>query len=330
MANSFLSSASSTSSTKKNNSNIAKKTSGYYKANNFSVEDIYNNLMSNSGVSSTGGAYRPDTSAAIAAYNKAADANRAIAKSNYDTTREDLLTQLNRFKESNEKSRTNQKQSYLTNQSAIDTAKEQANRESKISSAARGLGSSGLQNLAEIQNDLGVQSDISKLANENQSVLDDLATQLKQQEEDTNTGLKNAETTYNNTLKSIASDLASKIAQVNYDADQVYNTSLANASSNYASAAANARSLATQMYSLLNNSSSGLINQIQNMSKKDLANYYGVDEKDASLANIANAMYNTYKTQLDSLSQQGLDSNIYAQALKNLTTTTNTYKKYGR
>lgn len=299
------------------------KASGVYGAKKYSVRDLYNNLMSTGAVSSSGGVYRPDTSQAIAAYNKQAEANRAAAKTQYDTTINDLVTKMNRFRESNEKSRINQKQSYLANQSAIDTAKAQADRQSRISNAARGLGGSGLQNIAEIQNELGVQGDISKLAGENQFVMDDLTSQLKQAEEDTERGKTNAKRVYDDSLRSIASDLANRIAQVNYEADNIYNQSLANARS---SASNRAMELATTMYGLLNNSSGGLVNQIKNMSQKDLAGFYGL-ASNASKKAIANKIYNTYADQLSSL--QGLDYGLYQEALSNLRRTTGTYSKYG-
>lgn len=327
--NSFLASTpAAPAKTNKNKKTLAQRTSGYYKAGKYSFDDIYNSIMQNSGGSWSGGAYRPDTSAAIASFNKQADANRAAAKTQYDTTIDDLVTKMNRFREANTKSRNNQKQSYLTNQSAIELAKEQADRQSRISNASRGLGGSGLQNIAEIQNELGVQGDMSKLAGENQYVMDDLTSQLKQAEEDTERGKTNAKRIYDDSLRSIASDLANKIAQVNYEADNIYNQSLANARSSYAAASENAKGIAKGMYDLLNNSSAGLIGQIQNMSKKDLAKFYQTN--DTSLKGIANAMFKTYKAQLDNLSQQGLDYNIYNRALDNLRRTTSTYAKYGR
>lgn len=315
----------------KNTSNNTKDYGKQYGPANYNTSDysgykgsIYDSLMAGGG-SWSGGAYRPDTSGVIAAFNKEADALRANAKSQYDTTRKDLLDKFERFKVANEKSRNNQKQSYLTNQSAIELAKEQADRQSRISNSARGLGGSGLQNIAEIQNELGVQGDISKLAGENQYVMDDLTTQLKNEQEDTNKGIANAKTIYDNSLRSIASDLANKIAQANYEADNIYQQSLANARSSYGAASAGANTTASDLISLLNNTNTSLISKLRNTSKKDFISKYGLNKK-ASSSSVANAIYNDYISQLNGI--QGISPDLYKKVEKDIRTATNTWKKY--
>lgn len=291
-----------------------------YNASGYSINDALNIASNTSSGDWSGGVYRPDTSQAIAAYNREADALRANAKSQYDTTIDDLVTKMNRFRESNEKSRNNQKQSYLTNQSAIEMAKEQADRQSRISNAARGLGGSGLQNIAEIQNELGVQGDISKLAGENQFVMDDLTSQLKQAEEDTEKGKRNAKTVYDNSLRSIASDLANKIAQVNYEADNIYNQSLASARS---AAAANTSARASDLYGLLNGVTSGLANRLQHSSLAQLKKDFNITKKNATYKDISNAIYNTYMPQIRA---QGLDANTYRNVESTLNSLLRTFE----
>ena len=173
-----------------------------------------------------------------------------------------------------------------------------------------------------------MQQDVSKLANENQSILDALTTELKNKQEDTDRGIKNAETNYNNTLKSIASDLASKIAQVNYEADQIYNQSLANARASYNNASANATGTANYLTNTLNNSATSLVNLLKNTSKSDLAKQLGLNKK-ASSKTISNTLYNKYMDQLSSLSQQGLTSNAakqYANDIKRILNSWSTYR----
>ena len=163
-----------------------------------------------------------DISGLLAAYDQQANAARATAKSKLDTTRNDLLTSINRFREQNAKDQLNQKQQYQSGQASLESARAQADRQSRIGASARGLGGSGLQQLAQLQNLLGQSEDVSKLANENQASMDKLREALKQQEEDYNTNVKNAETEYSNTLNSIASALANQKAQAIAENEQRY------------------------------------------------------------------------------------------------------------
>lgn len=251
-------------------SNIGKST--YQITNRYSLDDLYRNA-SNHNI----GAYRPDVSGAINAYNQQANADKSAAESNYNTTRSDLLDSLKRFQENNAKQQANQKQSYLTDQSSLDMAKQQANRQSRIGTAARGLGGSGLQKLAEIQNDLGMQGDESQLANENQSVMDALRTALSQETEDTNKKVNTARTNYENQIRNIDANLAAQIAAVNYQADQAYAQSLANARAYNA----NNRAAARNAYNVLTGNTDALVDQFAKNSLKNIRQYYGaVNDQD--------------------------------------------------
>jgi hypothetical protein len=298
-----------------------------YNFKGYSYDDIYNTIAQNYGVSASGG-YRPNTSQAIAAINKAADANRDIVSSAYNTKRSDLLDSLKRYQDSNAKQVANQKSSYLTSRSALDTAKEQANRQSRISNAARGLGGSGLQQLAELQNDLGLQGDQSLLANSNQRELDNLKTLLTNYTEDTNKGLDNALIDYQNALKSIDADTAQRIADVNYQADMV----AAQNSMSQASLQGNAKQTANALYNALNstindkNSTTSLAGVLTSMSQKELAKQYGL-KTSASKTAIGNAILSDYMTQLNSLNAMyGITPQNYNTARDNII---NALKFYG-
>ena len=298
-----------------------------YKFKDYSYDDIYNTISQNYGVTSNGG-YRPDTSQAIAAINKAANANRDIVANTYNTKRSDLLDSLRRYQDTNAKQVASQKQSYLTSRAALDTAKEQANRQSRISNASRGLGGSGLQQLAELQNDLGLQSDQSLLANSNQREMDNLKTLLSNYTEDTNKGISNALIDYQNALKSIDADTAQRIADVNYQADMV----AAQNSATQATLQGNARQTANALYNALNsvinnkNSATSLAGLLTSMSQKDLASKYGL-KKNASKSSIGNSILSDYMTQLDTINAAyGISPQNYNTARDNII---NALKFYG-
>lgn len=213
--------------------------------NTYDVSDYVNGLIGNGG---SGGYYTLDISNMLKAYEQQADADRAVAKQSYDTARNDLLTSLKRFQEDYNTSRNdlatalnrykeqnaldvkNQQKDYISNQAAIESAIQQADRQNRISAAARGLGGSGLQQLAQLQTLLSQGQNISNLANENQSIMDALRTALANREEDNanaleklrreytnkeediNTNLSNLLNTYTNNLNSINARLATNKA----------------------------------------------------------------------------------------------------------------------
>ncbi len=201
----------------------------------------YGNLGNYSGLtyntSSSYKGYTPvkaDISGLLAAYEQEANAQRDIAKSNYDlatkqansaydlgvsqanrnydttvsnaqqsrdSARADLLSSIKRFREDNAANQLAQRKSYLDDQARLEAAREQANRQNRISSSARGLGGSGLQQLAQMQNLLAQSEDVSQLANENQASLDKLRQALAREEDDYNTNLKKTDEAYDKVLK---------------------------------------------------------------------------------------------------------------------------------
>jgi hypothetical protein len=274
-----------------------------YKIQDYSLDDLYRSASSG-GI----GAYRPDVSGAINAYTQQANADKSYAENAYNTTRNDLLTSLKRFQENNAKQQANQRQSYLTDQSSLDIAKQQANRQSRIGTAARGLGGSGLQKLAEIQNDLGMQGDESQLANENQSVMDALRTALSQETEDTNTKVNRARTNYENQIRNIDANLAAQIAAVNYQADQAYAQSLANARASVASGQAAARNA----YNVLTGNTNALADALSKQNEKQLMRTYGA----TNAKNLANTIANYYSNLFANTS--GINNNAYNTAMNNV------------
>ena len=207
-------------------------------------------------VSSYSGTLRPYLDAMLSAFNQGAEANKALAKSTYDSkvnnlneilrqarenyefTKGDLETSLRRYQEQNARNVENQRKAYLTDQAALESARLEADRQTRIDAAARGLGGSGLQQLAQLQNLLNQGQDISNLATSNEDVLDKLRTQLAEQTEDINTKkeqarrvLEAAETSnktglnelldaYNAQIQGINADLARNIADAEYNFGQ--------------------------------------------------------------------------------------------------------------
>ena len=187
----------------------------------------------------SGGGGMIDISNILKAYEQGAEANRATVKQTYESRRNDLLTSLKRFQEQNAKDVERQQRVYLSDQAALESAIAQADRQNRINAASRGLGGSGLQQLAQLQNLLSQGQTISDMATENQNTLESLRTALANQEEDTQTSLNNILDVYNNALLSIDSDLAANKANIEYQARE-------NAASRVAAASSAAAQIAAQ------------------------------------------------------------------------------------
>ena len=142
------------------------------------------------------------------------DTGAANALENYSVTESNLKKALERFQAQNAKDVENQRKSYLTDQAALESARLEADRQTRIDAAARGLGGSGLQQLAQLQNLINQGQDISDLATGNQEVLDKLRTQLAEAEEDTASDIKEAERVKANTLNSLLTTLQNTQADV--------------------------------------------------------------------------------------------------------------------
>lgn len=142
------------------------------------------------------------------------DLTKTNLESARNITRSDLLKSIERFREENNRNREAQRRDYLLGQSELEDARMEANRQSRISAASRGLSGSGLQQLAQLQNLLGQSQDISKLITTNQDEMDNLKRALSQKEEDYNTGLSRAEEAYNLGIRGAENTLADTLANI--------------------------------------------------------------------------------------------------------------------
>ena len=272
--------------------------------NTYDVRDyIKSNTVSTGG---SGGYYTLDITNMLKAYDQQAEADRAIAKQTYDSKRTDLLTSLKRFQEQNAKDVERQQRVYLSDQAALESAIAQADRQNRINAASRGLGGSGLQQLAQLQNLLSQGQTISDMATENQGTLEKLRTALANEEEDTQTSLTNLADVYDNALKSISAQLATNKANAEVARANSYVRPTAG-TSNVAEVTANANSLAAALAGAVDT----FQNSIGDIKKKKRAEAYDT------------ARQNVYSI----LETYGYDANTGAGA-KALNNLSSIYKKY--
>ena len=118
--------------------------------------------------------------------------------------RSTLTKALQRFQEDTAKERQQQQSNFNSIRADLEAQAYMANRQAMQSAASRGLGGSGLQQLAQLQNLINEGSETSNLAQSNTDALNSLAQALSRQEEDTKTALTD-----------LANNLATKIGDLN-------------------------------------------------------------------------------------------------------------------
>ena len=150
--------------------------------------------------------------------------NKTNLENTYNTTASNLLKSLQRFQDQNAADVKSQRQDFLTNQSALETARAEADRQLRIDAARRGLGGSGLQQLAQLQTLLSQGQEVSKLANANQESMDTLRKALTQEMEDYNDDLKEAQNLRDTSLSALDTELKRK--------GEDYKTAVENANNN--------------------------------------------------------------------------------------------------
>ena len=139
--------------------------------------------------------------------------------------RENLLNSLKRFQEDTAKARGQQQSSFNASRADLEAQAFMANRAALQSAASRGLGGSGLQQLAQLQNMINQSGEISKLSSSNTEALNALAQNLARQEEDITTNMNNIAkelqnkkealtTEQKNTLNALLSEEANKLNEI--------------------------------------------------------------------------------------------------------------------
>lgn len=159
--------------------NIPKSSS----SNQAQEEFDWNSLLSGGG----GGGYgvnRIDLSDILATYDQSAASQKKTLSDSAESQRQALLTSLKRFQEDTATARKQQQAAYNASRADLEAQAFMANRQAAQSAAARGIGGSGLQQLAQLQNIIGQSESTNQLAQSNTETLNELARALAQREED--------------------------------------------------------------------------------------------------------------------------------------------------
>ena len=296
--------------------------------------------------------YRRNNQATIDTYNKTLEDTINTLRTTNEQSRNDLLTSLKRFQESNAENMRMQQQDFNASRASLEDDAFMRQRNTLANAASRGLGGSGLQQLAQLQNRMVAGKDISALAQKNQTAQDNLRKALTQKQEDYDTNISKLETNLANAIIQAQNDTAAKVNAANTNTTNLINNLIYNEQARQRNAAAQAASSRASLNSLLSNMKEGVTrlqgaeNAFKNKMESTINQYLASKGKSSVLqlsakqkkellndlgengADSLNSIYNNYLSAVsdgDIAATYGLDNSYTNTATSNLKTIYNNY-----
>ena len=269
--------------------------------------------------------YNRNNQATIDNLNKTLADNITTLKTRNEQSRNDLLTSLKRFQEANAENMKIQQQDYNSARSTLEDEAFMAQRGTVANAASRGLGGSGLQQLAQLQNRLAAGKNVSALAQKNQSVQDALRKALANEKQDTDTKLTNLNQNLERAIIDAQNDTTAKINAANTNNTNLINSLIYNEQVRQENARREANNaalaLASQRAALQNQYSSGInsLRALESNLEYELKNAKNKKEAKQSLNNALTSLFST---------DLGLDSNYTDLARQRINNLYNLYANY--
>ena len=191
--------------------------------------------------------YQRNNQEAVNILNKTLSDTINTLKTSNEQSRNDLLTSLKRFQEANAESMRTQQQDYNSARSTLEDESFMNQRGTVANAAARGLGGSGLQQLAQLQNRLAAGKNVSALAQKNQTAQDALRRALAQEQEDYDTKVSNLNKNLEQTIINAQNQTAAKINEANSATTNIINELIYNEQVRQANARASASNAAANL-----------------------------------------------------------------------------------
>ena len=289
---------------------------------------------SGSSSSSGGGgvANRIDVTPMINSLREGAAANKKTISDRYAAERNRLSQQLKQYQENTATARRQAMEAYNSARADLEEEAYMNMRAAQQSAASRGLGGSGLQQLAQLSSQIESSNQTSALSEQNTDTQNELTKALKDMEEQINTGISEANMNEKNEIAQIDANTASAIAQAQYQEEVRYQQALAEAAARNAAIAAQDRAtdreLQLAMGSYTGTLDSLLKSGIDKLTKTFSESAYAKGNYSKKNADALNkelsTIYDTYSANLsDALVQSGLGQagssyyDYYAQQLRN-------------
>lgn len=295
--------------------------------NNYDNASYYDSYGYGGGGAGVSGPQKIDLTDILASYEQGAAAQTKAIEDSRESQRQSLLTSLKRFQDETAEARNQQRRAYNASRADLEGQAFMANRQAAQNAAARGLGGSGLQQLAQLQNLINQSAATDKLAQSNTDVLKQLAAAAQNKEEDTNTAIQNLSKEAANKLATIAANNAQAKAELQYKEDVRYEQARQAAEQLAAQLAASnaaASSSYAQQKADLENITKADLDDIRSAGLRALYNVYeanqdpGLATTDTTKAALAQTL-NDYQTALlNSAQGTGVNSSEYATQLDSL------------
>lgn len=289
---------------------------------------------SGSSSSSGGGgvANRIDMTPYINSLKEGAAANKKTISDTYAAQRNQLAQQLKQYQENTATARRQAMEAYNSARADLEEDAYMNMRAAQQSAASRGLGGSGLQQLAQLSSQIESSNQTSNLSEQNTDTQNELTKALKDMEQQINTGINDLTTEERNKLTEIDTNVSQAIAQAQYQEEVRYQQALAEAAARNAAIAAQDRAadreLKLAMGSYTGTLDSLLKSGIDKLTKTFSESAYAKGNYSKKNADALNkelsTIYDTYSANLsDALVQSGLGQagssyyDYYAQQLRN-------------
>lgn len=292
-------------------------------------------LLGGGGSSSSGGggvANKIDITPMINSLKEGAAANKKTISDKYTQERNRLSTQLKQYQENTATARRQAMDAYNSARADLEEQSYMNMRAAQQSAASRGLGGSGLQQLAQLSSQIESSNQTSDLSEQNTETQNDLTKALKDMESQINTAISDANTNEKNELTQIDTNTAQAIAQAQYQEEVRFQNALAEAAARNAAIAAQ-RDAQNQELTMAMNGYTGTLDAllkggVDKLTQAFTESAYGKGKYSKKNADALNkelsSIYNEYSSGLlDALSQSGLGQagssyyDYYSQQLRN-------------
>ena len=298
------------------------------------VNELANKLGGGSSSSSGGGgvANRIDMTPYINSLKEGAAANKKTISDTYAAQRNQLAQQLKQYQENTATARRQAMEAFNSARADLEEDAYMNMRAAQQSAASRGLGGSGLQQLAQLSSQIESSNQTSNLSEQNTDTQNELTKALKDMEQQINTGINDLTTEERNKLTEIDTNVSQAIAQAQYQEEVRYQQALAEAAARNAAIAAQDRA-ADRELQLAIGSYTGTLDAllksgIDKLTKTFSESAYAKGNYSKKNADALNkelsTIYDTYSANLsDTLIQSGLGQagssyyDYYAQQLRN-------------
>lgn len=205
--------------------------------------------------SSSGGggvANRIDMTPMINSLREGAAANKKTISDRYAAERNRLSQQLKQYQENTATARRQAMEAYNSARADLEEDAYMNMRAAQQSAASRGLGGSGLQQLAQLSSQIESSNQTSNLSEQNTDTQNELTKALKDMEEQINTGISEANMNEKNEIAQIDANTASAIAQAQYQEEVRFQNALAEAAARNAAIAAQDRAADRELQAAMN------------------------------------------------------------------------------